>query len=149
MNSSDVPADVLMIGRPGVATLAFGRPDDASDGSGSRIPIRLTADTAMASTWIEVESWNGGKARLAAYFAELAEAWRGWTGVKDWNDDGASVSMSASHDGIGMVSLAVSLTPHSGLLWVGSWELRVVVPLEPGSLDSVADQVKALLEASG
>jgi hypothetical protein len=107
--------------------------------------MRLSASTLTATTSIEIEEWSGGVKSLAAYFDDLAGAWQGWQGSKDWEDDGPSIAMHATHDGIGLVSLSVSAVSHSGWVGPGSWELRVTVPVEPGSLPALATRIRGLL----
>jgi hypothetical protein len=116
--------DAVVIGRPGEATMTLGRPSTLADGSATSVPIRLSAGTVSATTMIELEEWSGGATTLIAYFDDLAEGWRGWEGSKDWDDDGPSIALRATHDGMGLVSLSVSAVTYSGLGVPGSWELR-------------------------
>ncbi len=136
----------VVIGRPGEATLALGTPTALADGSATSIPLRLSAGTVHATTTIEIEAWSGGVGSLIAFFDDLAAAWRGWHGSKDWDDDGPSIALRAVHDGIGLVSLSVSAVTYSGWEAPGSWEFRMTVPIEPGSLGTLAQQIRWLLE---
>lgn len=135
---------VVVIGRPSEATASFGQPS-TTNGTSVGVPLILTAGGVSARTTIELASWSGGLKRLVDYFDELAGAWQGWVGVKDWADDGPNVSMSATHDAVGLVKLSISAAPFAGWNGPGSWELRVVVPLEPGSLVAVAESIRLLL----
>ena len=126
----------VTIGRTSGAALVVGAA--ARDGEGGvRVPVRLAAPGLAANAVIELESWNAGPARLAAFFDDLAARWRGWDGPKEWADDGGTFSMSASHDGKGLVVLDVRAgnLPYE---WPGAWSARVQVPVEPGSLDGIA-----------
>jgi hypothetical protein len=145
MNSADDREDVV-IGRQGEAAVTFGPPVVASDGSGMRIPLHLTAGGLNARTAVELESWSGGARRLVQFFADLAASWQGWTGTKDWKDDGPGVSISATHDGVGLVILDITSDPFAGLHRPGSWKVAVRVPVEPGSLDFVAARLAALVQ---
>jgi hypothetical protein len=135
---------VVVIGRPSEATAAFGQPR-TTNGTSMEVPLILTAGGVAARTTIELAGWSGGLTRLVDYFDELAHAWQGWAGVKDWADDGPNVSMSATHDTVGLVKLSISAAPFAGWIGPGSWELRVVVPIEPGSLVAVAEGIRLLL----
>lgn len=127
------------------ASIEFGPPEHAADGSGSRIPLRMVAPGVDVSIVIDVESWSGGTKSLIDYFRDLSGAWRGWSGPKEWSDDGPNVSISATHDGIGHVKLGVTAESHSGWDGEGSWTVTVRVPVEPGALETVATKVRALL----
>jgi Family of unknown function (DUF6228) len=134
----------LVIGRPGGTTMSLGRPDIAEDGSGMQIPIRLSAAGLTADATIELEEWSGVRS-FPAYFAELARAWRGWTGTKDWGDDAVQVSIRAVHDGVGLVKLTVSAGPTNGASFDNGWEARVILAVEPGELASLAAQIESLV----
>ena len=127
------------------ANIEFGYPEHAADGSGSRIPLRIAASGLDVQTMVDIESWSGGTKSLVDYFGDLSAAWRGWSGPRDWNDDGPNVSMSATHDGVGLVKLEVRAGSHSGWLGEGSWTVTVRVPIEHGALTMVATQLEALL----
>jgi hypothetical protein len=139
----------LLVGRAGEASLSVGQPDVANDGSGYvRLPIYLEAVGLSAHSTIELENWGGGAPGLIAYFKDLAASWKGWQGSKQWHDDGANVEISATHDGIGTIAMAVSVAPFTGWDGPGSWTLRIVVPVDPGALDSVVAKLQELLKTS-
>lgn len=134
----------VVIGNPEM-NMEFGHPEHAADGSGSRIPLRIVGRGVNVDTVVEIESWSGGTKSLTDYFGDLGAAWRGWSGSKEWNDDGPSVSISATHDGVGHVKLDVRAESHSGWDGEGSWTITVRVPVEPGALAMVATKLVALL----
>lgn len=138
----------VVLGRRGEATATFGTPAVAADRSGVQIPIRLAAAGVEAATTLELGSWSGGSRRLVEFFAELSGAWKGWTGAKEWRDDGANVSMSATHDGVGLVNLEIRFNPFQASPGPGSWKLAVRVPVEPGSLSDAVARLEALLEGA-
>jgi hypothetical protein len=86
------------------------------------------------------------RARLIAFFADMAASWRGWAGAKEWNDDGPGVAMSATHDGVGTIALRVATSPSAGWEGPGSWKVAAVVGVDPGSLDATVDALRRLLE---
>jgi hypothetical protein len=125
--------------------MTLGQPTTLADGSATTIPVRFSAPALTATSSIEIEEWSGGVESLTAYFEDLARAWRGWVGSKDWDDDGPSISLQATHDGIGLISLSVSAITYAGVREPGSWELRMTIPVEPGSLPEFAARLRALL----
>jgi hypothetical protein len=138
-----------LVGRAGEATLSLGQPDIANDGSGYvRLPIYLEAGGLSAQTTIELENWDGGGSGLIAYFEDLAASWKGWQGSKQWHDDGPNVEIIATHDGIGTIAMEVSVAPFRGWDGPGSWTLRIVVPIDPGSLDSAVEKLLVLVKTS-
>jgi uncharacterized protein DUF6228 len=125
---------------------SFGRPVVAGDLSGMRIPLTLSARGLAIETAVDLETWNDDPAHLVTFFETLAANWHGWTGAKEWSNDDWTVSMSATHDGIGLVSLTISARMLGGGETAGSWLLRMVVPIEPGSLASLAERMRSLIE---
>jgi hypothetical protein len=140
--------DAVRIGRDVQGAVLIG-PVRPTGYGGLHIPIRLTAPALSASGNIEVESWGGGGSEtLADYFRDLATEWRGWAEAKDWRDDGATVRMSATHDGIREVVLSVSVSnlPYAT---TGRWKVETIVSVEPGELERIAEQIESLFRGAG
>jgi hypothetical protein len=129
----------IEIGSERVALVIIGAPLKTRLDAG-RFPIRVTAPGLAVSGWIEFEDWNGGAAALAAYVAELAASWRGWDGSRKWRDSSGMVEFSATHDGVGLVTLECSIRSLSP----GPWRVAIEVPIEPGVLPAIADRVAEL-----
>jgi uncharacterized protein DUF6228 len=126
--------------------MSLGKPVRPPGHSGMSIPVAISAMNLSARATIELETWHDGVGAFAAYFDDLNASWSGWTGAKSWSDDGGTVRIEATHDGIGLVTLVLSARPSYGADWPGAWELRVVIPLEPGSLAPLAHEVRSLIE---
>lgn len=141
VKEKDVGPDEIFLGLPGEAMASFGRPTLASDGSGMWIPLRLVGRGVQAETSIELETWHEGPRRFIEFFTDLADAWRGWDGKKEWHDDGPNVSVIATHDGIGVISLDFTADPFAASVRPGSWKVTVRVPVEPGSLAAIAGRL--------
>jgi hypothetical protein len=148
LTAPDAPA--VTIGLPAQAALQVGAPrlfagTPRSKGEASgHIPVHISGPAIEVSAMAVLEDWNGGLARFAAFFDDLAASWRGWAGSKDLRDDGAVFSMSATHDGIGLVTLRVSAAALPYDL-PGGWRITVDVPIEPGALEGIAGKVRALV----
>lgn len=140
----------ITIGLPSEAALEVDAPrlfvpEPRSKGETSgHIPVRIVGPGITASAMIVLEDWNGGLARFAEFFDDLAASWRGWTDPKEIRDDGGAFSMVASHDGKGLVTLRVvaAAGPYD---WPGVWRVTIDVPVEPGSLAHIARQVRDLV----
>ncbi len=145
MDLGEPDSDDVVIGRSGEATVAFGRPDVAGDGSVTRLPVRLSAGGVSSITRMDLAAWSDGSSRLIAYFDDLAASWQGWDGAREFGDDGPNVSMSATHDRIGLVKLVISEDPYARWDGPGAWRLRVVVPIDPGALEQIAKKIRLLL----
>ena len=135
--------DEVRIGMDPNAFAVVSRPELDSHGCG-RIPVRIEAGTLRASSMAEIVLRPSTD--LAAYFEDMARGWRGWTGNKVWNDDETQVKLSATHDGKGAVNLEVVLQD-MGYQGPGHWRARTVVPIEPGALDGIAHELRALLSS--
>ncbi|MDQ3690318.1 MAG: DUF6228 family protein [Chloroflexota bacterium] len=137
------PGDEVVLGRASEATLTFGVPVADPDVSGSmRVPVTLRTSRLTTRQDLELESWAGGARRLVAFLDELADAWRGWSGIKEWSDDHYGARFQATHDGIGTVALDVRFEPSSGWETPGSTIVRVVVPVDPGAFESAGRFLK-------
>lgn len=87
----------------------------------------------------------GGYAALAAYFDEMALAWRGWEGPREWYSLEGELTLTAVHDG--HVRMATRLA--SGFA-ERDWTLEADIVLDPGEeLASVAAEVRALIHGPG
>jgi len=53
---------------------------------------------------------------LRVYFAEMAEAWRGWDEERVWSSRGGDCRLAAVHDGLGSIGLKVRSTCSSSAL---------------------------------
>lgn len=140
MIKGDAPE--VVISREAEAAVAIGMPTVEASGY-ARVPIHVIAPGIEASGTIELDAWSGGLPRLTAYFDELAGAWRGWAGAKEWRDDEGNIAMSATHDGKGLVLLRITVSnlPYDA---PGSWQVKADVPVEPGSLSEIAKAVSSL-----
>ena len=49
---------------------------------------------------------------LAVFLRELAESWRGWEGMKEWESLEGDLALNASADRYGHVKIEVALCPH-------------------------------------
>jgi hypothetical protein len=110
-----------------------------------RIPFELALHDLTARGVIESTDWGGAAPRLVSFLEEMARDWRGWPGERTWRDDGPQVRLTATHDGKGIIALEVETSTTIGVEGPGTWTLRVVLALEPGSLDDLARSVARLL----
>jgi Family of unknown function (DUF6228) len=66
-----------------------------------------------------------------ALFEVIANEWRGWHGSKEWSSLEGELSLSATHDGVGTITLQVRLA-HLGFdAW--DWEARAALALDAGA----------------
>lgn len=89
------------------------------------------------------EGYAGGFSGLAAYFADLAANWRGWSGSRVYESIEGDFRIQANHDG--HVNLDV-------LLWEsslpGGWRVEAQVMLEAGeALTAAAADIAALVRS--
>lgn len=79
------------------------------------------------------------EASLADFFAELAAAWRGWAGQREWASYEGGLTVSCAHDGLGHVNIDVRLAEANRRAWI----VEAAVPLDAGQLDRVARDLAA------
>jgi hypothetical protein len=94
---------------------------------------------------IDLEGWGGWLPGFTAYFDQMAEDWRGWDGARDWRDDQGGVMLSATHNRMDLIQLTVLLRPFYGADGPDTWELRVVIPIEPGAMTDIARKAHLLV----
>jgi hypothetical protein len=85
--------------------------------------------------------------RLAAYFAGLAENWRGWHGPKQWASAEEDLCLTATHDGAGHITLAATLKRQSDS-GRPEWEVRADILLEVAALEDVARAARRFEQAT-
>lgn len=94
-----------------------------------------------AASALMFHRWSGDALRLDRYFGQLAEQWRGWEGNLDW--EGERLDLSATHDGLGHVMVAVVLHGEADRDF-DRWEFRGFVKVEAGALQSLAREAAVL-----
>jgi uncharacterized protein DUF6228 len=86
---------------------------------------------------------SGDALHLDAYFAGLANQWRGWTGTTEWESLG--LRLDARHDGLGHVTLEATLDQDYAM--PDRWSVHASLVLDAGSLGTLARAARVLDEA--
>jgi hypothetical protein len=76
---------------------------------------------------------------LARFFRELAVHWKGWPGKKEWRSLEGELSLAATIDSTGHISLSVRL--RSGP-YPFDWGLSAVLLMEAGQLEQIASLIE-------
>jgi hypothetical protein len=107
------------------------------------------ADSMSDSFLVEVKAYDlRAEARastfmaadLGQFFTSLANDWRGWQGERTWATLEGEFELTATSDPLGHVRLAYFIRPpHTGF----NWELRGVLELEAGQLESLSLDAQA------
>jgi Family of unknown function (DUF6228) len=79
---------------------------------------------------------------LAGFFNDLAVHWRGWSGKKEWGSLEGELSLTATSDSTGHISLSVHLRPGPDPL---DWRLSTVLLVEAGQLEQIAFQIERFM----
>jgi hypothetical protein len=102
---------------------------------GPDVHVRLTCGAMTAESVLP--AYIADAERLGPLFQEIDRDWRGWAGEKTAGVAGRDwLSASASHDGLGHVSLAVSLA--AGWPETVGWSVRGTLLIDVGSAASIA-----------
>lgn len=84
---------------------------------------------------------------LGEFFASIADDWRGWTGEKTWASVEDELSLRATHDGLGHITIVAELRrtfdPPAR-----EWLARGAIQLDAGALDAVARAAAAFERAN-
>ena len=78
--------------------------------------------------------------RWADFFVELAENWRGWSGVKDHQSIEGHLGLEATSDSSGHVRLLIRLR---GVEAGSNWTAESSIGLEAGQLEDLAARARA------
>lgn len=110
--------------------------DDPYDGGTFDVEMRGTGLTAMRTVF------TFGFSDLPGFLAELADAWRGWTGVKEWNSPERDLTIAATYQSGGHVELHFTL--RDGVL--PTWTSSLDVDVEAGAeMTSIAGSIRDLV----
>jgi hypothetical protein len=63
-------------------------------------------------------------------FEDMASEWRGWEGSKEWSSLEDELALSATHNGLGTITLQVRLSHLGSEGW--DWEARAALELDAG-----------------
>lgn len=81
---------------------------------------------------------------LAEYFADLAANWRGWEGAKEYASLEGQLSLAATHDGLGTVTMKVELRQP----WPPDWSFVAELAFGSGAhLQRIANDVAAFQQS--
>jgi hypothetical protein len=117
--------------------------DQASDEDARQVNIQISDEGLVAHTSVFMS--KSEDLPLPLFLRELAENWHGWQGTRAWESFDEQLRVDAHHDGIGWVTLGITLQPN---LVPSPWSVRCELAIEPGEqLQRLADGVDALLSA--
>jgi hypothetical protein len=118
--------------------------DPYGDGYVRKAHVELRADGLAAKT---IATLHGHGVRdLASFFEDLATDWRGWAGKRDWRALEGEMAIEAWHDGLALVTIAVTVKRQWQPFADDAWSARVVFTLEAGEqLRATAQDLARLL----
>jgi hypothetical protein len=83
---------------------------------------------------------------LQDFLIGLAKDWRGWPGIRPWTSMKGEMTLEASHDGQGHVTIAVTLRRAERTYDPDAWSARIALTLEAGEeLRRLADDAEHFL----
>ena len=100
-----------------------------------RYSARLTTETAEAGVGV----WEYDT-RFPQFIRDLADAWKGFEGVKQYASTEGHLSLDCEHDGLGTVICRVTV----GQVWEPEWSLSAVLRFGAGAhLERLAAESEA------
>ncbi len=118
--------------------------DDAifdSDGTLKNYRVRLANSGLSAEVRVDHSLIFQG---MPAFFRELADAWRGWNGEKNWRTAAADFLLVATCDSRGHINIKAIVRPDSA---TDSWRASTSVSVEAGQLDRIFNRVDLFFRA--
>lgn len=104
-----------------------------------------TARLAVAGLHADSGVDTYGDDGLPAYFAALAQDWRGWSGSREWWSLEGQFSLDSEHDGLGTVRMVAGLAPDTALT---RWQAAIVLMVDAGGLEHAAGAVARFFGSS-
>jgi hypothetical protein len=121
--------------------------DPYGDGYVGHLHVELRDEGLHAQTTATIDGYlTGGVGDLAAFMQQLADDWRGWPGRRCWHALEREMTVEATHDARGYVTLEVTVRRHRDSYASDAWSATMVLTLEAGEqMTALARQVRALL----
>ena len=116
-----------------------------TDGAVRTLTVRVEGPGLSAERQVYEPEEFGGYGALAVFFDEMATAWRGWEGPREWYSLEGELAVTAVHDG------HVRMATHLATGWgERGWTLKADVVIDPGEdLTNAAAEVHALIHGEG
>jgi hypothetical protein len=106
---------------------------DSEHGSGFNARLTIPEGAVETNVYEYRES-------LAEYFSDLAAQWRGWDGVNEYASLEGQLSLSATHDRLGTVTISIALRQP----WPPDWSFEAELEFGSGAhLEAIARDVAA------
>lgn len=119
--------DAVVIGTPSDHLRLSLEPDDPAH---DYLVVQLSAE-GLSATQRVYSHYASGWRNLAAFFAELAADWRGWSGTREWASVESDLKIAARHE-FGHVQLHVSLRSVKSGWGDRGWTVPAELTLEAG-----------------
>lgn len=112
------------------------------DGPAPNDGYTATLEIESGQVTCAVHEYGNG---LPGYFADLADSWRGWTGPKTYRSLESELELSAVHNGLGTVTLEVTIRQP----WPPEWTVIATLDLDAGAqLQTLAKTVANWVEGT-
>jgi hypothetical protein len=131
-----VVTDSLTIKSSNSAEIQFSEREGLFRSVGSEY-FRVTLKTENMMASLKVYIFDPFDKAFCRYFAELAENWRGWNGIKQWNSLEGELQISSESDSLGHVTMDITLESY------GSWKSQITLVFDAGQLDDISSKIKA------
>ena len=117
--------------------------DQASPGAPDHVIAELQLEGLSASRRV-AHHYSSGFADIASFFDELANGWRGWEGVREWESLEGDLKIQARH-AYGHVLFRITVR-HGGPGWGNDgWTATADLTIDPGEqLSNVASDIRSL-----
>jgi hypothetical protein len=98
--------------------------------------FRVTFSSLGLDASVRVSSYLSGG--FWEFFAEIAAEWKGWSGTRDWSSLEGELTLSATSDRGGHITLTAVLLNQQPF----TWRLEGQVVLEAGQLERIAKDAR-------
>lgn len=120
-------------------TLVIRKMDDGAASSGGPADYRVTL--TLPEFAVDIDMWER-ISFLACFLREVAEAWQGFVGVKEYESTEHELHMACRHDGTGRVECLVTLRR----TWSPEWTFEAEIDFGAGAhLERIANDATELV----
>ena len=98
---------------------------------------RVTLKTEAMTASLKVYAFEPSGEYCWRYFADLADNWRGWSGIKQWSSLEGEFKISSESDALGHIAMEITLESY------GEWKAQITAVFDAGQLNDISSKIKS------
>jgi hypothetical protein len=124
------------------AALAIRRDTDEPEDEYERLGEYWIAELSCGGLGASLRFYDFAIKELGAFLERLAAEWRGWSGERSWSSLEGDVKLTATHNGLGTISVKACLRTEAAAHH--RWSACAELVLDAGALDRITREAQLL-----